>query len=349
MSRSKRKWDHITYALETGQQRLAGFNDIKFVHQSLPATKLESIKFETKIGELLLSSPIFINAMTGGGGDRTFQINRELAIAARETGVAIALGSQMAALKNRAERKTYEIVRKENPSGIIFANLGSEANPEQAKAAVEMVEANGIQIHLNVIQELTMPEGDRNFQGALERIIEINNTVSVPVIVKEVGFGMSAETAAKLAASGICHIDIGGFGGTNFAAIENRRRSRLLPFFEEWGIPTTVSLIEAKSAAPNLSVIASGGIQTSIDVVKAIALGADAAGMAGFLLTILLKDGTGKLIEEIAALKEEIAILMAALGSNNVEELRRVPVVIDGGTYHWLEQRGIDTKVFSKR
>ncbi|HAQ06568.1 MAG TPA: type 2 isopentenyl-diphosphate Delta-isomerase, partial [Bacillus bacterium] len=166
MSRSRRKWDHIQYALETGQKRLTGFDDIKFVHQSLPDTNLELIKLQTKIGELSLSSPIFINAMTGGGGERTYQINRELAIAAKETGVAIAAGSQMAALKDASERRTYEIIRKEHPNGIIFANLGSEATLAQARDAVEMIEANGIQIHLNVLQELTMPEGDRNFQGA---------------------------------------------------------------------------------------------------------------------------------------------------------------------------------------
>lgn len=349
MSRSKRKWDHITLALETGQHGRGGFEDVKFVHQSLPGTKLDTIVLHTKVGELLLSSPIFINAMTGGGGDRTLQINRELAIAARETGVAIALGSQMAALKNPEERRTYEVVRKENPKGIILANLGSEANPQQAAEAIEMVEANAIQIHLNVIQELTMPEGDRNFQGALERIIKIKNSVSVPVIIKEVGFGMSSETAMLLDSSGVGCVDIGGYGGTNFAAIENKRRSRSFPFFEDWGISTVVSLLEAKSAAPKLSVIASGGIQSSLDIVKAISLGADAAGMAGYLLRILLNGGTESLIDEINAINDEITIIMAALGASTVNELRKAPAVIGGDTHHWLEQRGIDTKIYSSR
>ena len=349
MSRSKRKWDHIQYALETAQKRLTGFDDIKFVHQSLPDTNLDLIELQTKVGELSLSSPIFINAMTGGGGERTYQINRELAIAAKETSVAIAVGSQMAALKDPSERRTYEVVRKEHPNGIIFANLGSEATLEQAKAAIEMVDANGIQIHLNVIQELTMPEGDRDFQGALFRIKEIAHLLDVPVIVKEVGFGMSAETILSLASSGIRHVDIGGFGGTNFAAIENKRRRRSLPFFEDWGIPTVASLIEAKSVAPQLSVIASGGIQTSADIVKALSLGADATGLAGSFLNILLEDGTDSLIEEIQMVKEEISLIMAALGASEVEDLRRTPLIIAGETYHWLEQRGIETNVYSRR
>jgi isopentenyl-diphosphate Delta-isomerase len=349
VSRSKRKWDHIQYALETGQKRLTGFDDIKFVHQSLPNTNLALIKLQTKIGGLSLSSPIFINAMTGGGGEKTYRINRELAIAARETGSVIAVGSQMAALKEPAERRTYQVIREMHPDGIVLANLGSEATVDQALAAVDMIEASGIQIHLNVIQELTMPEGDRNFQGALQRIMEIEQRLGIPVIVKEVGFGISTETASKLASSGIRNIDIGGFGGTNFAAIENRRRERMLPFFENWGIPTAASLIECKAAEPGISVIASGGIQNSAEIVKALSLGADATALAGYLLKVLLENGTESLIEEIQLIKTEISMIMAAVGASSIEELRDVPLVISGDTYHWLEQRGIDTTTFSQR
>jgi isopentenyl-diphosphate Delta-isomerase len=349
LSRSKRKWDHIQYALETGQKRLTGFDDIKFVNQSLPGTDLDSVKLQTEIGELSLSSPIFINAMTGGGGERTFRINRELAIAARETGSAIAVGSQMSALRNPEERRTYEIVREVYPDGILLANLGSEATVEQARAAVEMIKANGLQIHLNVVQELTMPEGDRKFSGALDRIAEIEQNIGVPVIVKEVGFGISAETAAKLFAHGIRYIDVGGFGGTNFAEIENKRRDRLLTFFEDWGIPTAASIIEAKSAVKDLSVIASGGIQTSLDIVKGLASGASAVAMAGSLLKTLMEHGTEGLIKEISMIKEEIAFIMTALGVHTIEELHKVPFVISGETHHWLFQRGIDTSEYAQR
>jgi isopentenyl-diphosphate Delta-isomerase len=349
VSRSKRKWDHIQYALETGQKRLTGFDDIKFVHQSLPDTNLALINLDTQIGELSLSSPIFINAMTGGGGEKTYRINRELAIAAKETGSAIAVGSQMAAVKDPTERRTYEVIREMHPNGVVFANLGSEATVEQAIAAVEMIDADGLQIHLNVIQELTMPEGDRNFKDALHRISAIQDRLEIPVIVKEVGFGLSAEAASKLEAAGISYIDIGGYGGTNFASIENKRRDRHLGFFEDWGIPTTASLVECAVSSPSLSLIASGGIQTSADVVKAIALGASAAGMSGFLLKVLMEHGTEGVVDEIQLLKEEIMVIMAALGANNINEIRKVPLVISGNTYHWLEQRGINTKQFSQR
>lgn len=349
MSRSKRKWDHIQYALETGQKRLTGFDDIKFVNQSLPGSNLDSVKLETKIGELSLSSPILINAMTGGGGERTYRINRELAIAARETGSGIAVGSQMAALKDPAERRSYEVVREMNPEGIILANLGSEATVGQAKAAIDMIQADGLQIHLNVVQELTMPEGDRSFAGALKRIIEIQQSVGIPVVVKEVGFGISAETADALVSAGIRYVDVGGFGGTNFAEIENKRRDRLLTFFEDWGIPTAASIIETKSASQELSVIASGGIQSSLDIVKALATGADGAAMAGYLLKTLMDNGTEDLILEIQMMKNEIAVIMTALGVHTIEELKSVPLVISGDTHHWLDQRGIDTETFARR
>ncbi|UQD52573.1 type 2 isopentenyl-diphosphate Delta-isomerase [Bacillus methanolicus] len=347
MSRPKRKWDHIKYALKTGQMRLSGFDDIKFVHQSLPETSLEEIHLGTKIGELVLSSPIFINAMTGGGGERTYEINRKLAYAARTAGIAMAVGSQMSALKNKSERNTYEVVRKENPKGVIIANLGSEANVDQARYAIEMIGADAIQIHLNAVQELTMPEGDRDFKGALSRIEKIIASVNVPVIVKEVGFGVSMETASKLVSIGVRAIDVGGYGGTNFARIENERRHRLLSIFNDWGIPTAASIVEAKEYGLNASIIGSGGIQTSLDIAKAIALGADAVGMAGFLLRLLFEKGEDALVEQIHFILEELAFLMTALGTKTIKDLQNTPIVISGATHHWLSERGINTKKYS--
>lgn len=350
MTRSKRKWDHIRFALETGQKRETGLDDIRFIHQSLPNSSFSRIDLSTKIGELLLSSPIFINAMTGGGGERTFQINRDLAIAAKETGIMMAVGSQMSALKDKKEEESFKIVRKENPNGLVVANIGSEATVEQAEAVVDMLEANALQIHLNVVQELTMPEGDRNFFGALERIEAIAEALSVPVIIKEVGFGVSRETVEKLTKTNISAVDVGGFGGTNFAKIENKRRGRSIPFFNNWGVPTAVSVVEARLSAPNhISILASGGIQTSMDIAKALALGANAAGLAGFLLNILVENGVDQVIEEISVLQEELKMIMTALGVTNIHELNQVPLIIFGDTYHWLNERGINTKEFSNR
>ncbi|MGG5253779.1 type 2 isopentenyl-diphosphate Delta-isomerase [Neobacillus sp. SM06] len=341
MSRSDRKWDHIRYAAEEEQKHTKAFADIHFVHQSLPNLSVNDIQFDLKIGELSLSSPIFINAMTGGGGERTYQINKGLAQAANLSGVAMAVGSQMSALKNAKEKYTYEVVREYNPNGIVIANLGSEATVEHAQRAIDMIEANALQLHLNVIQELTMPEGDRDFTGALKRIETIVKNVSVPVIVKEVGFGMSRETVLSLNSAGVTIIDIGGAGGTNFAKIENRRRSQALSFFNDWGIPSAVSIAEVADSAPELAIIGSGGIRSALDAAKAIALGADAVGIAGAFLTILLEQGCEGLLEAINTFHMELALIMTALGTKTVAELQQAPLVIAGKRTIGLNKEGL--------
>lgn len=349
MSRAKRKWEHMHLALETRNEDISCFEDITFIHQSLPNTNVDMVKLQTKIGGLSLSSPIFINAMTGGGGSKTLSLNQQLAICAKETNIAIGVGSQMSALVDESEKETFQIIRKEYPNGIIFSNLGSEATVEQAKRAVDMLEADALQIHLNTVQELTMPEGDREFSGALTRIENIVKNSFVPVIVKEVGFGMSKETAAKLAEVGVQTVDVSGYGGTNFARIENARRDIELPFFNEWGIPTTVSIAEVHSTNKPLSIVASGGIQNSLHIAKSIALGADACGLAGKFLKILTEQSSDDLINEITKMKYELSLIMTALGVTTINDLKNVPIILSGRTHHWLTERGISTKNYANR
>ncbi|MFC4324157.1 type 2 isopentenyl-diphosphate Delta-isomerase [Litchfieldia salsa] len=348
-SRKQRKLEHIQHALSVGQDRTHGLEDIKFVHQSLPNTNIDQIDISTKVGELLLSSPILINAMTGGGGEYTRSINKSLSLVAKYSNIPLAVGSQMSAIKDPSERSTFQIARKVNPNGIILANLGSEATVEDAKRAVDMIEANGLQIHLNVIQELVMPEGDRNFEDALLRIEKIIHSISVPVIVKEVGFGMSKETCQRLTDAGVSLVDIGGMGGTNFSSIENKRRTRVLDYFETWGIPTAASIAEAASSKLPLTIIASGGIQNALDVAKSIALGASVTAFAGHFLKLLLNLGEQALKEEISNIERDLKFIMTALGAKSIKELQNAPIVISGDTYHWLVQRGIDPKNYSQR
>ena len=333
--------DHIQFALSTGQSKQNMFDDIRFVHQALPDSAVSDICIKPKTGDLNLKSPVFINAMTGGGGRDTEQLNGLLARVARETGTAMAVGSQMAALKDRSERQTYAIVRKENPEGILFANLGSEATVRQAQEAVEMIEANALQIHLNVVQELTMPEGDRDFRGALERIHAISEFVKVPVIIKETGFGISRETAEKLKATAISAIDVSGFGGTNFALIENERRRRKLAYFEDWGIPTAAAIVEVKSVFGK-TVLASGGIQDAQDMIKAFLLGADAVGLAGSFLKTAMQEGETQLISDIHAIYEDLTMMMTALGAENLQALKKCPAVVTGELAQYLSARGFN-------
>ncbi|MFB5661653.1 type 2 isopentenyl-diphosphate Delta-isomerase [Alteribacillus sp. HJP-4] len=349
MSRSKRKLDHIDYALSTGFSTSNSFDDIRFVHNSLPSISFSEVDFSTTIGELTMSSPIIINAMTGGGGLETENINRRLAAAARETNTVMAVGSQMSAIKRPEESNTYRAVRQEIGTGLVFANLGSEATPDQAQQAVEMIEADALQIHLNVVQELVMPEGDRDFKGALQRMEAIASTINVPVIVKEVGFGLSRETVQRLWNAGISIVDTGGKGGTNFSSIENKRRDEPYSFFDEWGLTAAASIAEARTVSPQISIIGSGGVRHGADIAKAIAMGADACGMAGKMLSAVSESGTEGAVQFIRRCQQELAVVMTALGAASVSDLKRCPLIIDNQTHHWLSERGIDTKAFGLR
>lgn len=345
--RIPRKMEHIHHALRIGQSGKNGLDDVLLVPNALPEASQDSISLRTRIGELVLSSPIIINAMTGGAAE-TEEINRGLAAAARETGTAMAVGSQMSAIRNKSMRGSYEIVRKVNPDGLIFANLGSEANLEQAKEAVEMIGADALQIHLNVMQELIMPEGDRDFRGMTDRISRIAEEIAVPVIVKEVGFGINRESAVRLREAGIRILDVGGAGGTNFAAIENARRSLPMEWLNDWGCRTSIALVECLGVFGDGDIIATGGIRSGLDIVKAIALGASAAGMAGVFLKALWDSGTAGLVDKIRLCEEETKLLMTSLGATDMDSLKRIPAVITGETAHWCGARGIDIKAWAK-
>jgi isopentenyl-diphosphate Delta-isomerase len=347
VDRSTRKNEHINNALSTGQLNKNGLDEVLFVHQSIPNITSESIDLSTQIGELSLSSPFFINGMTGGGGDHTYKINQQFAVAAAHFNLPIAVGSQMAALKDSSQAYTYKVVREYHPNGIILANLGSEASVEQALRAIDMIQADGIQIHVNSIQELIMPEGDRDFTNWLTNIEKIVASVHIPVIVKEVGFGISYETARKLKEVGVQIIDVGGYGGTSFSKIENMRRVNQIIGFNQWGITTAASIAEIASNIATVDIIASGGINDAFNTTKSIALGANLVGFAGILLRKLKEDGQEGIISFFEKLFLETRLIMTALNVQNISQLQKVPLVITGDTYHWLNQRGIDTKRYS--
>jgi isopentenyl-diphosphate Delta-isomerase len=348
MSRSSRKMDHVRHALSIGQQGHNGLNDIRFIHNPLPESSTDQISLTSRIGDLTLSSPILINAMTGGA-EGTERINFGLASAARETGIAMAVGSQMSAVRDKRVAYSYSVARQANPNGILIANLGSEASLEQAQEAIEMIEANALQIHLNAVQELVMQEGDRSFTGALRRIERIVHGCGVPVIVKEVGFGMTAKAASRLLALGVSAVDCGGYGGTNFARIENARRDKPLECFDDWGNSTSVSLLELLEAAGPERSIASGGIGSSLDTAKALALGAGAVGIAGAFLRALVDGGIEALVKTIESWHEELRFIIAAVGTNDLADLRRSPLLISGETAHWCWARGIDIRKYAQR
>ncbi|GAA0481208.1 type 2 isopentenyl-diphosphate Delta-isomerase [Salinibacillus aidingensis] len=339
MSRAQRKIAHINEVVKQTQTEPNSFDEMEIIHQSLTPLNWNELSLNTACGELSLSSPLFINAMTGGGGFKTAEINQKLAMAAHEKNIAIAVGSQMSALKDEEEKNTYEVVRREHPNGIVIANVGSEATLEQAKRAIDMVEANALQIHLNVMQELIMPEGDRDFSERLRNIEDIVSNISIPVIIKEVGFGISKETAAKLESIGIKYIDAGGRGGTSFSQIENNRRTDRLHSLNHWGIPTLVSLREIQAAFPNVHLIASGGIRHGLDGAKALISGANMFGMAGPMLRTVIDQDVEGLVNKIDSIHDEIKIVMMTLGVTSPNLLKGSPHALFGKTKEWINQR----------
>ncbi|CAM3717350.1 type 2 isopentenyl-diphosphate Delta-isomerase [Alkalicoccus chagannorensis] len=336
MSRSQRKIDHIKHALNQ-EPPGGGYDDIRFVHQSLPETDAADVNLKQKFQGKDWDYPVMINAMTGGGGTETERLNESLAEASAYLKIPMAVGSQTAAVKDVSQEHSYTIVRRKNPSGLIFANAGMDCTYEQALRCVDMIEADAMQIHLNTVQELVMPEGDRAFSGILAGLEKLVRDLPVPLIVKEVGFGMSRDTINKLSSIGVSRIDVGGRGGTNFASIENARRSLPLEGFNSWGMTTAESLLEVRGFGGHVT--AAGGIRDAGDAVKSFALGADAVGMAGPALRMANEGGTEAVIDGMNHMIEEIRFIMTALGTETVEAVRHVPYVLHGSLKEWAEQR----------
>lgn len=349
--RQSRKLDHIKCSLSLADgPGVSGFADMNLVHNCLPNLGWEKLDLTSSIAGIPINNPLIINAITGGAHDVT-TVNGQIAEFACHTHTAMAVGSQYAAIEDPQVLQSYKIVREKNPDGIIFANLGAYATPQQAQLAVEMIDAQGIQIHLNVAQELIMTEGDRDFSGYLTNIEKIVDHVQVPVIVKEVGCGIAKEQAALLAQIGIKAIDVGGMGGTNFLAIEAARSQ--LPVVPEtlcWGIPTAISAVEIMSVLPkHVDMIVSGGIRTSLDVVKSLALGGNAVGMATPIIRMLHEKNMEYAMEWFTNFLHEIKCYMLLSGAGSIQDLAKVPVVITGYSKEWLMTRGIDTTHYGVR
>lgn len=345
-----RKDEHVELAHRFYKEvNISDFDNIKFIYNSLPQMNLETVDIKTKVAGLEMEYPFFINAMTGGS-ESTKAINEKLAIVSKATGIAMASGSLSAALKDNEVRDSFEIIRKINDDGIIFANIGAEYSVEEANLAIEILDADAIQIHLNVIQELIMPEGDRDFTNWLRNIEDIINGVDVPVIVKEVGFGMSRETIKRLYDIGATTIDISGSGGTNFATIENYRREKgEYSYIEGLGQSTVVSLFEAQGFINDVDIISSGGIRNPLDIVKSLALGAKAVGLSAFFLNAVLENGVENTIQIINSWKEEIKVIMTILGCKNISGLLNTDILVMGDVKHWCKARGISYKQFANR
>lgn len=344
----QRKNDHIKLACEQYKSHAdAGFEQVRFIPNALPQLALSDVDTSVRVfGESeKWDVPLYINAMTGGSKNGE-NINAMLAKVAEKTGVAMASGSLSAALKNPRLSETFSVIRRFNPRGFVMANVSAGASVEQAIKAVEILQANALQIHLNAAQELVMNEGDRDFSAWLsniEAIARALDSMKVPVVVKETGCGMSARDVLRLQNVGVRAVDVGGRGGTNFVAIENARRGRGrgYEFLDSWGLTTVESLLDIAQCdkilrgscdsgdsavagdCAQMQVFASGGVRTPLDVVRALKLGASAVGVAGEFLHTLTCGGTDALVDQIEDWKAQIRVIMALLGCKNIAALRK--------------------------
>ncbi len=347
--REQRKLDHIKYSLElVDGPSTSGFEEIHLIHQATPELDLSDIDPSIELFGKRLSFPLVINALTGGVAEAK-AINHSLARVSSRLGVAMAVGSQAAALENTDLQETFQVARKANPRGVLMANVSALTSYKDARRAVEMLEADALQVHLNVPQELAMGEGDRHFRGVLQNIGELVQNVGVPVVVKEVGFGISRETAGKLFGRGVRYLDLGGQGGTNFIAIEHRRAGHGYQIPLDWGISTAASLVEVSSLRLPMFLIASGGIRHPLDMVKAMALGAGLIGVAGPFLRTLITQSEDSLQKQLQWWRQCFIVLMLMVGASRVADLAHCPLVIYGRLREWMQQRGITMTEYGKR
>jgi isopentenyl-diphosphate delta-isomerase len=339
MSIENRKADHIRICLEedvSAQGVTSGLERYRFVHQALPEINLRDVDTSLELWGHKLQVPLLISSMTGGA-PRAAEINCNLAIAAQRLGIAIGVGSQRAALKNPELGPTYQ-VRPYAPNVPLFANLGAvqlnySYGIDECRRVVDMIEANALILHLNALQEAVQPEGDTDFAGLTAKIATICQTIEVPVIVKEVGWGISAEAARMLWEAGVSAIDVAGAGGTSWTQVEAHRipteRGRLVAeAFVGWGISTVDSLQGARSEMPEgHKLFASGGIRNGIDAAKAVALGADLVGIARPFLkaAAISAEATIELGEVI---RDQMRVAMFAIGAPNLDALWSTPYLV---------------------
>lgn len=334
-----RKDDHIKLTL-VQQPQNNDFDKIRFIHNGVNLTSLSEVDLSTMICNKILKYPIFINAMTGGS-KLAKEINNKLSLIANHFNIPIASGSLSIALKDSIYEDSFTIIRDNNKDGIVISNIGADKTVKDALRAIRMLNADILQIHINKAQELIMPEGERDFKNWQNNIKSIIEEVDIPVIVKEVGFGMSRKTIDTLKGLGVKTVDISGKGGTNFAKIENARREKSIPYLNDWGLSTVESLLEA-SGINDIEILASGGIRNALDIVKSLALGANAVGLSSYFLKLVTNKNIDEAIKEVEGLFSEIKIIMTMLGCNKINDLRDVELIFDESLYSFIQQRKIE-------
>jgi len=330
----RRKQEHLELCLDPSVEGSGtGFDRYAFVHNALPETDLDEIDLSTTFLGKRLKAPVLISSMTGGF-ELARKINRNLAAAAQQLGLAMGVGSQRVALELPEAADSFQ-VRDLAPDILLLGNLGAVQlnygyGVAECRRAVDMIGADGLILHLNVLQEAAQPEGNRNFKGLHRRIAEVCAKLGAPVVAKEIGFGISADAARRLKTAGVSAIDVAGRGGTSWYAVEAKRAAQhgkpVGGAFADWGIPTEEALVQVRAALPDIELVASGGIRNGLDIAKALALGANVAALGQPLLAPAL-ESADKVVESLASLIGEIKVAMLCVGARDLAALRQAPVV----------------------
>jgi isopentenyl-diphosphate Delta-isomerase len=307
-----------------------GFDDWRFVHRGLPEIDLDDVDLRTTFLDRPVGAPLLVSCMTGGT-EQARVINRRLARVAHEHRLAMGLGSCRVLLEQPDVLPTFD-VRDVAPDVPLLANLGAVqlnlgVDVDACRHLLRVLRADALVLHLNPLQEALQPAGNTVFRGLIARIATVCEQLGAPVIVKEVGWGISEDLVARLFEAGVAAVDVAGAGGTSWSEVERHRisdpvRARVAGAFAGWGIPTTEALVRARRAAPDRMLIASGGVRDGIDVAKALALGADSVGIAGGLLRAAA-DGDDALDDAVAVILEELRLAMFCVGAAGVGDLRR--------------------------
>lgn len=334
----RRKSDHIRINLEEDVRSglTTGLERYRFRHRALPELDLDSVSLSQELFGRRLEAPILISSMTGGTQEAA-AINQRLAQAAQQTGVAMGVGSQRAAIEQPEIAYTFQ-VRRDAPDVLLFANLGAVQlnygyGLDECRRAVDMIEADALILHLNALQEAVQPEGDTRFKGLARRIEGVCKALPVPVIAKEVGWGFSEGDIRLLAEAGVAAIDVAGAGGTSWSQVEMHRaqtesQKRLAAAFVNWGVPTSEAILEVRRLAPQMTVIASGGLRSGVDIAKCLALGAQLGGMASPFLKAAARS-VEDVVQTVQELRREIQVCMFAAGAGDLRSLQRLELLHD--------------------
>ena len=331
-----RKDDHIKYALEH-ESEYNSFDDVELIHSSIPKYNLDEIDLSTHFASHDFEFPFFINAITGGS-ENAKKINQKLAKVANECNLLFVTGSYSAALKN-SDDDSFNIVKKENPDLQIATNIGIDKNYTAGIAAIKALNPLFLQVHVNLMQELIMPEGSRNFNEWENNLKEFVQNIEIPIILKEVGFGMTEDTIKQGIGLGIKTFDISGRGGTSFAFIENMRRKNSLDYLNNWGQTTVSCLLNLKDYTGKVEIIASGGVRNPLDMIKCLVLGAKAVGLSRTILELAVKYDVENIIKIVENWKIECKMIMCALNAKNIKELQNVKFILYGKTLEFSIQK----------